>query len=76
MPLPHPLFNIQVVLILVACFSSLTSLLVEQGIKHDDSESAEGILAFIECHGLAVEEILDPFNSFSALRIYFEFFYQ
>jgi len=39
------------VLIFVACFSSLTPLSIKQGIKHDDSESAKGILVFIECYG-------------------------
>ena len=32
----------------------------------NDPESAKGIPAFIEFHGLLVEEILDPIDSFSA----------
>ena len=44
----------------------LKSLSIKQGIKYDDPESAKGILAFIEFHGLLVEEILDPLDSFSA----------
>jgi len=42
----------------------LKSLSIKQGIKYDDPESAKGIPAFIEFHGLKVEEILDPLDSF------------
>lgn len=44
----------------------LKSLSIKQGIKYDDPESAKGIPAFIEFHGLQVDEILDPLDSFSA----------
>jgi phosphatidylserine decarboxylase len=44
----------------------LKSLSIKQGIKYDNPESAKGIPAFIKFHGLLVEEILDPLDSFSA----------
>ena len=53
----------------------LKSLSIKQGIKYDDPESAKGIPAFIEFHGLKVEEILDPLESFSACQVYLEFFF-
>lgn len=43
----------------------LKSLSIKQGIKYDDSESAKEIPSFIEFHGLNVDEILDPLDSFS-----------
>ena len=43
----------------------LKSLLIKQGTKYDNPESAKGIPAFIRLHGLKVEEILDPLDSFS-----------
>ena len=46
--------------------SSSTPPSIKQGIKYGDPESANGIPAFIEFHGLKVEEILDPLDSFSA----------
>ncbi|KIM40811.1 hypothetical protein M413DRAFT_446183 [Hebeloma cylindrosporum] len=51
----------------------LKSLSIKQGIKYDDPESAKGIPAFIEFHGLKVEEILDPLDSFKTFN---EFFYR
>jgi hypothetical protein len=44
----------------------LKSLSIKQGIKYDAPESALDIPTFIEFHGLKVEEILDPLDSFSA----------
>lgn len=43
----------------------LKSLSVKQGIKYDDPESAKDIPIFIQFHGLDVNEILDPIDSFS-----------
>ncbi|KJA25211.1 hypothetical protein HYPSUDRAFT_214202 [Hypholoma sublateritium FD-334 SS-4] len=51
----------------------LKSLSIKQGVKYDDPESAEGISAFIQFHGLKVEEILDPLDSFKTFN---EFFYR
>ena len=39
--------------------------------KYDDPESAKGIPAFVQFHGLKVEEILDPLDSFSAFSAIF-----
>ena len=50
----------------VASFPRLTSPQISfDQIKYDDPESAKGIPAFIEFHGLLVEEILDPLDLFS-----------
>lgn len=43
----------------------LKSLSIKQGVKYDAPESAAGIPAFIEFHGLKVDDILDPLDSFS-----------
>ena len=43
----------------------LKSLSIKQGIKYDAPESAHDIAPFIAFHGLNVDEILDPPNSFS-----------
>jgi len=43
----------------------LKSLSIKQGVKYDDPESAKDIPTFIEFHGLKVDEILDPLDSFS-----------
>ena len=45
----------------------LKSLSIKQGVKYDDPESAKDIPTFIEFHGLKVDEILDPLDSFSEL---------
>lgn len=39
--------------------------------KYDDPESAKGIPAFIQLHGLKMEEILDPLDSFSTSEVKF-----
>jgi hypothetical protein len=44
----------------------LKSLSIKQGIKYDSPESARDIHAFIDFHGLKVDEILEPIESFSA----------
>lgn len=49
-----------------AARSLLRSLSIKQGIKYDSPESAKDIPGFIEFHGLNVNEILDPVDSFSA----------
>jgi len=46
---------------------------VKQGIKYDAPESAKDIPAFIKFHGLNMDEILDPLNSFKNFN---EFFYR
>ncbi|KJA14260.1 hypothetical protein HYPSUDRAFT_59467 [Hypholoma sublateritium FD-334 SS-4] len=51
----------------------LKSLSIKQGVKYDDPESAKGIPAFVQFHGLKVEEILDPLDSFKTFN---EFFYR
>ncbi|PPQ93553.1 hypothetical protein CVT25_005520, partial [Psilocybe cyanescens] len=51
----------------------LKSLSIKQGIKYDDPESAKEIPAFIEFHGLKVDEILDPLDSFKTFN---QFFYR
>ncbi|RDB27430.1 Phosphatidylserine decarboxylase proenzyme 3 [Hypsizygus marmoreus] len=51
----------------------LKSLSIKQGIKYDAPESALDIPTFIEFHGLKVEEILDPLDSFKTFN---EFFYR
>ena len=43
----------------------LKSLSIKQGIKYDAPESALDIAPFITFHGLKVDEILDPLDSFS-----------
>ena len=45
----------------------LKSLSIKQGIKYDAPESALDIAPFIAFHGLNVDEILDPPDSFSTL---------
>ena len=45
----------------------LISLSIKQGIKYDAPESAADITPFIAFHGLNVDEILDPPDSFSTL---------
>ena len=42
----------------------LKSLSINQGIKYDTPESALDIALFIAFHGLNIDEILDPPNSF------------
>ncbi|KAG6899888.1 hypothetical protein C0993_005687 [Termitomyces sp. T159_Od127] len=44
----------------------LRSLSLKQGIKYDSPHSVVDIPGFIEFHGLNVDEILDPLDSFSA----------
>ncbi|KDR72276.1 hypothetical protein GALMADRAFT_1343907 [Galerina marginata CBS 339.88] len=51
----------------------LKSLSIKQGIKYDDPESAKEIPAFIDFHGLKVDEILDPLDSFKTFN---QFFYR
>ncbi|KAK0446101.1 phosphatidylserine decarboxylase-domain-containing protein [Armillaria borealis] len=51
----------------------LKSLSIKQGIKYDAPESARDIPAFIEFHGLKVDEILDPLDSFKNFN---QFFYR
>lgn len=43
----------------------LKSLSIKQGIKYDSPESARDIPQFIQFHGLKVDEIQDPLDSFS-----------
>ena len=43
----------------------LKSLSIKQGRKYDSPESAKEIPSFIQFHGLNVDEILDPIDSFS-----------
>ena len=45
----------------------LKSLSIKQGLKYDAPESAHDIAPFIAFHGLNVDEILDPPDSFSTL---------
>ena len=45
----------------------LKSHLIKKGVNYDDPKSAKGIPAFIQFHGLKVDEILDPLDSFSVL---------
>ncbi|KAG6887647.1 hypothetical protein C0995_013752 [Termitomyces sp. Mi166 len=51
----------------------LKSLSFKQGVKYDSPQSAAEIPAFIEFHGLKVDEILDPLDSFKTFN---EFFYR
>ncbi|KAF8836809.1 hypothetical protein BDN67DRAFT_910414 [Paxillus ammoniavirescens] len=51
----------------------LKSLSIKQGIKYDSPESARDIQAFIDFHGLKVDEILEPIESFTTFN---EFFYR
>ncbi|KAJ7899839.1 phosphatidylserine decarboxylase-domain-containing protein [Mycena leptocephala] len=51
----------------------LKSLSIKQGIKYDSPESARDIPTFIEFHGLKVDEILDPLDSFKTFN---QFFYR
>jgi len=51
----------------------LKSLSVKQGLKYDSPASAIDIPSFIAFHGLDVNEILDPIDSF---RTFNEFFYR
>lgn len=43
---------------------------IKQGIKYDSPESARDIPNFIEFHGLNINEILDPLDSFSEYTLY------
>jgi len=51
----------------------LKSLSIKQGLKYDDPESARDIPGFVDFHGLNVDEILDPLDSFKSFN---EFFYR
>ena len=51
----------------------LKSLSVKQGLKYDSTASAIDIPAFIAFHGLKVDEIRDPIESFKTFN---EFFYR
>ncbi|KAJ6554719.1 phosphatidylserine decarboxylase-domain-containing protein [Mycena capillaripes] len=51
----------------------LKSLSIKQGIKYDSTESARDIPTPIEFHGLKVDEILDPLDSF---KTFDQFFYR
>ncbi|KAG6815105.1 hypothetical protein H0H87_005075, partial [Tephrocybe sp. NHM501043] len=51
----------------------LKSLSIKQGVKYDAPQSAADIPGFIEFHGLNIEEILDPLDSFKTFN---EFFYR
>jgi len=51
----------------------LKSLSIKQGVKYDAPESALDIPTFIDFHGLNVDEILDPLDSFKTFN---EFFYR
>ena len=51
----------------------LKSLSIKQGLKYDSPSSAIDIPGFIAFHGLDVNEILDPLNSFKTFN---EFFYR
>ena len=48
----------------------LKSLCIKQVIKYDAPELAVDIAPFIAFHGLNIDEILDPPNSFSKFRKY------
>ncbi|PPQ75916.1 hypothetical protein CVT25_008004, partial [Psilocybe cyanescens] len=49
----------------------LKSLSIKQDIEYDDPESAKELLEFIEFHGLKVDEILDPLNSFKTFNQFY-----
>ncbi|ESK89527.1 phosphatidylserine decarboxylase [Moniliophthora roreri MCA 2997] len=51
----------------------LKSLSIKQGIKYDSPDSAKDIPGFIEFHGLNMDEVLDPLESFKTFN---EFFYR
>ncbi|KAF5369060.1 hypothetical protein D9758_002923 [Tetrapyrgos nigripes] len=51
----------------------LKSLSIKQGLKYDDPESARDIPAFIEFHGLNMDEVLEPVENFKNFN---EFFYR
>ncbi|KIJ60324.1 hypothetical protein HYDPIDRAFT_177428 [Hydnomerulius pinastri MD-312] len=51
----------------------LKSLSIKQGNKYDSPESARDIQAFIDFHGLQVDEILEPIDSFKTFN---DFFYR
>ncbi|KAJ6518017.1 phosphatidylserine decarboxylase-domain-containing protein [Mycena vitilis] len=51
----------------------LKSLSIKQGIKYDSPESVRDIPTFIEFHGLKVDEIQDPLDSFKTFN---QFFYR
>ncbi|KAJ7253579.1 phosphatidylserine decarboxylase-domain-containing protein [Mycena rebaudengoi] len=51
----------------------LKSMSIKQGVKYDSTESASDIPGFIEFHGLNVDEILDPMESFKTFN---QFFYR
>jgi len=51
----------------------LKSLSIKQGIKYDSPESARDIPTFIQFHGLKVDEIMDPLDSFKTFN---QFFYR
>jgi hypothetical protein len=47
----------------------LKSLSIKQGLKYDDPESARDIPAFIEFHGLNMDEVLEPLENFSTFKL-------
>ncbi|KAG7089009.1 hypothetical protein E1B28_010722 [Marasmius oreades] len=51
----------------------LKSLSIKQGIKYDSPESVKGIPGFIAFHGLNMEEVLEPIESFKTFN---QFFYR
>ncbi|THV04718.1 hypothetical protein K435DRAFT_774272 [Dendrothele bispora CBS 962.96] len=51
----------------------LKSLSIKQGIKYDDPESARDIPAFIQFHGLNMDEVLEPLENFKTFN---QFFYR
>ncbi|KAF5316054.1 hypothetical protein D9619_006903 [Psilocybe cf. subviscida] len=51
----------------------LKSLSIKQGVKYDDPDSAKEIPTFIDFHGLNMDEILDPLESFKTFN---QFFYR
>ncbi|KAJ7111800.1 phosphatidylserine decarboxylase-domain-containing protein [Mycena epipterygia] len=51
----------------------LKSLSIKQGVKYDSPESVRDIPTFIEFHGLKVDEILEPLDSFKTFN---QFFYR
>ncbi|KDR76858.1 hypothetical protein GALMADRAFT_34005, partial [Galerina marginata CBS 339.88] len=51
----------------------LKALSVKQGMKYDDPESVKEIPSFIKFHGLNVDELLDPLDSFTTFN---QFFYR
>ncbi|KAF9236303.1 phosphatidylserine decarboxylase-domain-containing protein [Melanogaster broomeanus] len=51
----------------------LKSLSIKQGTKYNSTESARDIQAFIDFHGLKVDEVLEPIDSFKTFN---QFFYR